>query len=55
VVLSHALLQEDRDLDGAEHALRDVLELDPHHQPTQHNLRVLMARKGFPVRDLASR
>ena len=46
VVLAHALLQEDRDLDGAEHALREVLAMDPHHGPTQHNLRVLMSRKG---------
>jgi tetratricopeptide (TPR) repeat protein len=45
VVLSHALLQENRDLDRAEHALRDVLAMDPHHRPTQHNLHILMNKK----------
>ena len=47
VVLSHALLQEDRDLDAAESALREVLALDPNHVPTMHNLRVLMHRRGL--------
>ncbi|HWY85537.1 MAG TPA: tetratricopeptide repeat protein, partial [Gemmataceae bacterium] len=46
VVLAHALLQEDRDVAGAEHALREVLAMDPHHGPTRHNLRVLMNRRG---------
>jgi glycosyltransferase involved in cell wall biosynthesis/predicted Zn-dependent protease len=55
VVLGHALLQEDRDMDRAEQALREVLAMDPHHQPTRHNLRVLINRKGSVPGQNASR
>jgi glycosyltransferase involved in cell wall biosynthesis/tetratricopeptide (TPR) repeat protein len=41
VVRSHALLQEGRDLVGAEKALLRILELDPHHQEARHNLALL--------------
>jgi tetratricopeptide (TPR) repeat protein len=47
VVFSHALLQEDRDLDAAETALREVLTMDPNHLPTRHNLHVLMHKRGL--------
>ena len=40
------LLQEGRDWEGAERALRDVLELEPQHGETKHNLNVLLRRLG---------
>ena len=46
VLLSQVLLQEGRDWAAAERALRDVLEIDPNHAETQHNLRVLLRRLG---------
>jgi glycosyltransferase involved in cell wall biosynthesis len=46
VLLSQVLLQEGRDWAAAERALRAVLELDPNHAETQHNLRVLLRRLG---------
>jgi tetratricopeptide (TPR) repeat protein len=45
VVLSHVLLQEHRDLDAAEIALRDVLVLAPDHLQSQNNLQVLLEEK----------
>ena len=44
VVLSRLLLQEDRDLRSAEHALRAVLELCPEHAEARHNLAVCTRR-----------
>jgi glycosyltransferase involved in cell wall biosynthesis/Flp pilus assembly protein TadD len=41
VLLSHVLLQQDRDWAAAEQALFDVLALDPNDSEAQHNLRVL--------------
>jgi hypothetical protein len=41
VVFSHVLLQEGRGRDGAEVALRTVLELDPGNSEARHNLEVL--------------
>jgi glycosyltransferase involved in cell wall biosynthesis/Tfp pilus assembly protein PilF len=41
VVLSHVLLQEGRDPDAAERALRSVLELAPGHAEARNNLAVL--------------
>jgi tetratricopeptide (TPR) repeat protein len=50
VVLSHALLQENVDLDSAEAALRDVLTIEPNHRSTAHNLRILLQTKsGRPL------
>lgn len=46
VLLSQVLLQEGRDWVAAERALRDVLEIDPNHAETRHNLRVLLRRLG---------
>jgi glycosyltransferase involved in cell wall biosynthesis len=46
VLLSQVLLQEGRDWEGAERALRDVLELEPQHGETKHNLNVLLRRLG---------
>jgi tetratricopeptide (TPR) repeat protein len=41
VVLSHALLQEGADWDGAERALRRIMELDPDNTEARSNLAVL--------------
>jgi YD repeat-containing protein len=41
VILSHALLQEGRDLAAAEQALQDILALDPQHIEARRNLTVL--------------
>jgi tetratricopeptide (TPR) repeat protein len=51
VLLSHVLLQEDRDLLAAEKALHDVLEIDPSNAEARHNLAVLSRkqRKAEPV------
>jgi hypothetical protein len=40
------LLQEGRDWEGAERALRDVLALDPGHAEARHNLDVLLHQQG---------
>jgi tetratricopeptide (TPR) repeat protein len=48
VLLSHALLQEGRDPEAAERALRDVLALDPNNAEASHNLAVLLRRNGQP-------
>jgi hypothetical protein len=51
VLLSQVLLQEGRDWEAAERALRDVLTLEPNHKETQHNLQTLLRRLGRkPVR-----
>jgi Flp pilus assembly protein TadD len=47
VLLSHVLLQEGRDLDAAEQALRDVLALDPVHAEAQNNLAVLLRNRAL--------
>jgi glycosyltransferase involved in cell wall biosynthesis/Flp pilus assembly protein TadD len=45
--LSHVLLQEGRDLQAAEDALRQVLRLDPENKEARHNLDLLLRqRKG---------
>jgi glycosyltransferase involved in cell wall biosynthesis len=46
VLLSQVLLQEGRDWEGAERALREVLALDPDHAETRHNLGLLLRRLG---------
>jgi Tfp pilus assembly protein PilF len=47
VILSHALLQEDKDPIAAEQALRNVLLLDPNHAEAKRNLGILLsARHG---------
>jgi Tfp pilus assembly protein PilF len=46
VLLSHALLQEGRDLAAAERALRDILVLDPEHAEARHNLTLLLQQQG---------
>ncbi|HEY7309547.1 MAG TPA: glycosyltransferase [Gemmataceae bacterium] len=46
IVLSHALLQEDRDPQAAEQALRDVLALAPDNAETRHNLDLLLHRRA---------
>ncbi len=47
--LSHALLQEGRDLPAAEAALRAVLALDPKHAEARGNLKVLLRELGRPA------
>jgi Tfp pilus assembly protein PilF len=42
VLLSHALLQEGKDLAAAEVALRQVLALDPGHAEAHHNLALVL-------------
>lgn len=42
LVLSRLFLQEGRDWEAAEQALRDVLALDPHHAEARNNLAVLL-------------
>ena len=46
VLMSHALLQEDTDHDAAERALREILAMDPNHEPARQNLRVLLSQKA---------
>jgi GT2 family glycosyltransferase/Flp pilus assembly protein TadD len=48
VILSHALLQECKDLAAAEQALRDVLTLDPGHPEARHNLSLLLRNQNRP-------
>jgi tetratricopeptide (TPR) repeat protein len=45
VILSHVLLQEGRDRDAAERALRDVLALNPDHPEARNNLAVLLRER----------
>jgi hypothetical protein len=40
------LLQEGRDWNAAENALRDVLTLDPNHAEARQNLAVLMRQQS---------
>jgi tetratricopeptide (TPR) repeat protein len=47
LALSHVLLLEGRDWDALDRALRDVLALDPTHAEAQHNLAVLLQRRGL--------
>jgi hypothetical protein len=48
-ILTHVLLQEGRDWDAAEQALREVLVLDPEHREANNNLAVLLHhRRGRP-------
>ncbi len=49
LVLSYVLLQEGRDWDAAERALRDVLELEPAHAESRHNLQLLLRQRGKAV------
>jgi glycosyltransferase involved in cell wall biosynthesis len=49
ILLSQVLLKEGRDWQAAEAALRRVLELDPNHGETRHNLAVLLRRLGREV------
>src|SRR5262249_13204719 len=46
VVLSHVLLQEGKDLAGAEPVLRDILVLEPHNAQARHNLALVEQKKG---------
>jgi tetratricopeptide (TPR) repeat protein len=45
ILLTHVLLQEGRDLAGAEKALREVLKLDPRQAESWHNLVTLLRRQ----------
>jgi len=45
-LMSHAYLQEGRDLQAAEQALHDVLKLDPEHREARHNLAVLVRQRA---------
>ncbi len=45
VLLSHTLLQEGKDLDAAERALRDVLAMDPNQTEARSNLQVLLEQR----------
>jgi GT2 family glycosyltransferase/tetratricopeptide (TPR) repeat protein len=49
VLLSHILLQENKDLLAAEHVLREILKLDPPNGEARHNLSVLLKNLGRPV------
>jgi glycosyltransferase involved in cell wall biosynthesis len=46
LLLSQVLLHEGRDWTATERALRAVLEIDPNHAETQHNLALLLRRLG---------
>jgi tetratricopeptide (TPR) repeat protein len=46
VLLSHVLLQEGRDWEAAERALRDILAHAPDHAEARHNLAVLLRQTG---------
>jgi GT2 family glycosyltransferase/tetratricopeptide (TPR) repeat protein len=46
VILSHVLLQEGKDLAGAERALREVLTLQPDNVQARRNLAVLLRQQG---------
>jgi Flp pilus assembly protein TadD len=45
VVLSHALLQEGRDFDAAERALRDVLAREPQNAEARQNFGMLLRNR----------
>jgi tetratricopeptide (TPR) repeat protein len=46
IILSHALLQEHRDLAAAERVLRELLELDPRQAESWRNLAILFREQG---------
>ena len=46
--LTHSLLQEGRDWSAAEHALRELVTLDPGDAEARHNLAVLLRQQGQP-------
>jgi len=46
IILSHVLLQEGRDPEAAERALREILALDPVNTEARHNLAVLLSRSS---------
>ncbi len=46
ILLSHVLLQEDRDLAAAEDVLRQIIRLNPLNAEARHNLKVLLAKQG---------
>ncbi len=46
VLLSHALLQEGRDVPAAEAALREVLRLEPGNAEARHNRELLLGQNG---------
>jgi glycosyltransferase involved in cell wall biosynthesis/predicted Zn-dependent protease/predicted O-methyltransferase YrrM len=48
VILSHTLLQEGRDWEAAEQALRDVLALDAQHAEARRNLGILLRQLKRP-------
>jgi Flp pilus assembly protein TadD len=52
-LFSHTLLMEGTDPTAAEAAIRDVLRLDPANAEAAHNLAVLLAGGGRPVRSTA--
>jgi GT2 family glycosyltransferase/Flp pilus assembly protein TadD len=45
VIFSHALLQEGKDWEAAERALRDILTLDPQNAEANNNLQVLLEQR----------
>jgi tetratricopeptide (TPR) repeat protein len=45
LILTHVLLQEGKDPEAAERALKAVLELDPHNAQATHNLTLLRAQR----------
>ena len=47
VALSYAYLQEGRDWESAEQALRELLALDPQHAEARHNLKVLLEQRSY--------
>jgi Flp pilus assembly protein TadD len=47
--LTYTLLQEGRDWDAAERALRDLLALDPNNAEARQNLNVLLQQQGRPA------
>jgi GT2 family glycosyltransferase/predicted Zn-dependent protease len=49
VLLSHILLQDNRDPAAAETVLREVIALDPGNGEARHNLSVLLSRQGRPI------
>jgi glycosyltransferase involved in cell wall biosynthesis len=46
ILLTHILILEGKNWGEAEKALRAVLDLDPGHTESQHNLRLLLKRQG---------
>ena len=44
-ILSHVLLQEGRDWDGAERELGEMLRIDPNHREAKNNLALLLRQR----------